>query len=59
MEGRKDVNRFIKALRDEDDDVREYATEALGKITGEDFGEDHEKWLKWWQQNKERFLKNK
>jgi hypothetical protein len=33
--------------------VRRRAAEALGKITGKDFGEDSDKWLKWWDKNRE------
>ena len=35
------------------------ATFALKEITGQDFGEDHLKWQKWWDQNKEQFLKRR
>lgn len=30
-----------------------YNGEALRKITGKDFGQDADKWQKWWKENKE------
>ena len=51
---------LIGALKDEDPWVREEATGALWLITEPYFGEeDPEKWSKWWEQNKESFLKGK
>ncbi|MFQ6078745.1 MAG: HEAT repeat domain-containing protein [Thermodesulfobacteriota bacterium] len=47
------VEPLIAALKDENWDVRRGAAEALRKITGKDFGEDSDKWLKWWDENKE------
>ncbi len=71
---------FVRALGDQDEDVREAAAEALGKIgpdavpaliqalqdkeswvrmrasgaletiTGQDFGEDADRWLQWWEE---------
>jgi HEAT repeat protein len=45
------VEPLIDALRDKDKNVRRNAAVALEKITGEDFGEDHKKWKKWWKKN--------
>jgi len=39
-------------LKDENSDARENAAEALGKITGQDFGEDQTKWQNWWNEKK-------
>ncbi len=46
------VEPLIRALRDKDESVRRNAAAALKKITGEDFGEDHKEWKKWWKKNK-------
>jgi|GEM_PF-1970110 len=51
------VEPLIKALKDKDWTVRHYAAEALRKITGQHFGENAEKWQKWWEENKGRFIK--
>jgi hypothetical protein len=31
--------------------------EALGKITGQDFGKDPARWQEWWEKNKGKFQK--
>jgi HEAT repeat protein len=52
---------FIELLGDQSPLVKQNASYALVSITevlyktGEDFGEDKNKWQKWWQENKERF----
>ena len=56
----KDINSFrletlISALKDGEWAVLRAAAEALKKITGNDFGENYDKWNNWWQKNKERF----
>jgi hypothetical protein len=33
--------------------VRKYAAEALGKITGKNFGDNRIKWQKWWGEKQE------
>ncbi len=43
---------LIPGLRDKDRMVRLRATEALAWVTGQDFGEDEEKWNEWWARNK-------
>ncbi|MCD5401319.1 HEAT repeat domain-containing protein, partial [candidate division NPL-UPA2 bacterium] len=53
------VKPLIAALRDEDRDVRESAAWALEEITGKYFGEDVARWQKWWEENKEAFLKER
>jgi len=35
-----------------DADVRAVAAKALKKITGQNFGTDYDKWLKWWQKRR-------
>ncbi len=47
------VEPLIAALKDEDVNVRSRAAEALRKITGKDFGENPDKWQKWWKENRE------
>ena len=37
-------------LRQEAQLKRKYATEALKKISGKDFGDDYQKWEQWWKQ---------
>lgn len=51
------VEPLISALKNENWFVRKVTVEALGKITGQNFGEDQTKWQSWWQENKGRFLK--
>jgi HEAT repeat protein len=41
---------------DKDPDVKKRAEIALEEITGKILGQDPEKWLKWWEENKDRFL---
>lgn len=50
---------LIVALKDTDVNVRSEAESTLKKITGKDFGQNQERWQKWWEENKEKFLKNK
>ncbi len=50
------VEPLIAVLNDADRWVRQQAAEALGKLTGKDFGEDREKWRDWWDGNKGEFL---
>lgn len=53
------IETLIFVLKDKDWFVRKAAAEALRNITGQDFGQDHDRWNSWWQENKEKFLKNK
>lgn len=48
----KAVEPLIAILKDDEETFRETAAKALEKITGKDFGQDHDKWQKWWEQNK-------
>lgn len=50
---------LIAALKDKDSDLRRFAAKALVEITGQDFGEDLVKWQKWWEENKETYLKGR
>lgn len=52
------VEPMIATLNDENPEVKKKAIWALKKITEEDFGEDQEKWHKWWEENKEKFIKD-
>jgi HEAT repeat protein len=52
------VEPLIDALKG-DPSIVWCAGRSLGEITGEDFGEDPEKWKRWWQRNKKQFLKPK
>lgn len=53
------IKPLIDALRNAQGDkygnVRIYSAEALKKITSKEFGNDPEKWEKWWGENKEKF----
>ncbi|MBN1810234.1 MAG: HEAT repeat domain-containing protein [Anaerolineae bacterium] len=46
---REAVPALIQALGDESSLVRQAAAEALRAITGQDFGEDAERWRQWWE----------
>ena len=49
---------LIQSLKDEDQHLHFGASYALVKLTGENFGEDHKKWQRWWLKNKDKFRKN-
>jgi len=51
------VEPLIAALKDEDSYVRNYAAKALWEITKQDLGKEYNAWLKWWEENKDKFLK--
>jgi ankyrin repeat protein len=42
------IDSLIKALQDDDLFVNKIASEALEKITGQQFGSDSKKWADWW-----------
>lgn len=46
------VELLISALRDEDSPVRFNAAWALEEITGQNFGQNSERWQEWWEKNK-------
>jgi HEAT repeat protein len=43
---------LIDWLTTEDEDVRKVASDTLRTLTGENFGQDREKWSDWWSKNK-------
>lgn len=51
------VGPLIKALKR--GLFKDWIHHSLKKITGQDHGEDWEKWQKWWDQNKDALLKNR
>lgn len=55
----KAVEPLIAVLKDKEDIIRESAAKALANITGKNLGQDHDKWQKWWEQNKENTRKGK
>ena len=55
----KAVGPLIAGLKENEETVREAFVKALQDITGKDFGQDHNKWEKWWNQNRGTVLKNK
>jgi hypothetical protein len=50
---------MIDCLKHKNPDVRTKAAGLLKKGTGQNFGESHPKWKRWWGKNKTEFLKNK
>jgi HEAT repeat protein len=54
----KAIDPLITGLKENEETVGEAFAKALQKITEKDFGQDHEKWQKWWNQNKKTVLKN-
>jgi len=55
----KAIKPLINALDDEGFRATAAAADALRKITGQDLGLDPEKWRKWWEENKEKFRKDR
>jgi HEAT repeat protein len=53
------IEPLISALKDEEKTVHEIAAKALQNITGKDFGQDHDKWMTWWNKNKENYQEGK
>ncbi len=53
------VEPLIEALKDRGSNVRESALRALRKITEQRFGDNPEQWRKWWEENKETFIRPK
>jgi len=53
------IEPLISVLKEKEETNREIAAKALGGITGKDFGQDHNKWQKWWLQNKENIRKDR
>ena len=44
------IDTLIVVLADPNERVRKAAAEGLNQRTNEDFGEDQEQWLRWWEQ---------
>ena len=42
------------ALADDDPAVRQSAAEALNTITGQNFGEDRDSWMQWWEEKQKQ-----
>jgi len=57
------VEPLIKIITSEnkkrDGKLNESAAESLKKLTGQDYGPDPEKWQKWWEENKEKYIDKK
>ena len=51
---KKTVPPLIEALKDGNECVRRHAAGALKKMTGQDFGEDYDKWKTWYEKSGER-----
>jgi len=52
------IDPLIAGLKENEETVSEAFGKALANITGKDFGQDHDKWEKWWNQNRKTVLKN-
>jgi HEAT repeat protein len=48
------VGILIGLLRDKDEAIQAAALDALKKLTGQDFGEDHARWKAWHEENKDK-----
>jgi HEAT repeat protein len=55
MKEPKAIAPLIDALKDEEDTVREASAKSLEKITGNNLGQGHDVWQKWWEQNKNKY----
>jgi HEAT repeat protein len=53
------VEELLELMTDEDKEVREAVIKALREIANENYGEDVGKWSIWWEQNKDRLLKQR
>jgi HEAT repeats len=49
------IDTLIVALADSNARVRQAAAEGLKNLTNQDFGEDQQKWLHWWEQAQDIF----
>ncbi|NQT80100.1 MAG: HEAT repeat domain-containing protein [Candidatus Aminicenantes bacterium] len=50
----RSIEPLINALKDKYERVRMNASLALEKITGENFGQNHKQWRKWWKKKKKK-----
>jgi len=53
------VKSITEFLKQKIDVPRKVAASVLATLTGQDFGEDSQKWEKWWKKNKTRILKGR
>jgi len=53
------IEPLIAALKDADKGDQWWIVSTLKGLTGQDFDKNHEEWQKWWEENKEVFLKPK
>jgi HEAT repeat protein len=53
----KAIDPLIAGLKENEEAVSEAFGKALASITGKDFGQDHDQWEKWWNQNRKAVLK--
>jgi len=51
----RSVEPLIQKLNDIDADVQRKAEMVLMKMTGNDFGQDAERWSRWWAENKSQY----
>lgn len=51
---KKMIPQFIEALKDIDPDNWLVAKEVLKEVTGEDFGDDYDSWLRWWNEESKK-----
>jgi hypothetical protein len=52
------VEPLILSLDDRDKLVQQFVLQALVKITGEHFGKNSRKWIKWWRKHRNELLKD-
>lgn len=56
----RSVEHLISILNSEKNfHVRKNTALALKNVTGKNFGENHEQWLRWWKKNKEKFIRDR
>ena len=53
------IEPLIAALKDADKGDQWWIVSTLKGLTEQDFGKNYEEWQKWWEENKEKFLKEK
>lgn len=56
MKDLRAVEPLINTLCKESGSLRNSASHSLTQLTGQDFGEDPEKWRKWWNKNRSDFF---
>ncbi len=48
------IPQLIEALKDIDPDIWLVAKEVLKEISREDFGDDYNSWLRWWNEESKK-----